>query len=273
LENSVLGQLFDLVAAFDKAGLRPIICGGLGIYLSLHGRRKELSSRTTNDIDLMLTNQQVLDSATRKAIAEIITGDLDYGVCKDGRYFMFEKGQQKLDILTQPVDGVEIDGFRAKLVKSRLHAYVTLEAVFIEEDLRKISLSELFPDNDGAKGLTVDVPSPTNLLILKLFAFNDRDSGSRQDDDKARAHAFDIYMIVASANLRDYREGAEFLVRHGNSDIIQKARSIVKDKFSSADSAGWFRVLETSSFFPNLNIQQRRQKLIEAKARLVRWFS
>ncbi|MFQ6115121.1 MAG: nucleotidyl transferase AbiEii/AbiGii toxin family protein [bacterium] len=275
MENSVLGQLLDLVAAFNKAGLRPIICGGLGIYLSLHERQKEMSLRTTNDIDLMLTRRQVLDCANREAIAEIITDNLDYMVCEDGKYFMFEKGEQKLDILTCPgaVDGVEVDGFRAKLVKSRLHAYITPEAVFIEEDMRTISLSELFRGNDEAKGLTVNVPSPTNLIILKLFAFNDRDSGPRQDDAKACAHAFDIYVIVTLANRQDYREGAEFLARHCDSDIIQKAKGIVRDKFSTDDSVGWIRVLETAVFYSDLNIQQKREKIVEAKARLVRWFS
>lgn len=274
MDDSILKQLHELTAAFEQIDIRPIVCGGLGIYLSLKDRLKELPLRTTNDIDLILTNQQILDHARRKAIAEIITGDLEYRVFEDGKYFMFKKGNQHhLDILTPPVDSVEVDGFRAKIVKSRLHGYVTPEAQFIEEDIRTIYLSELMTNNKEVEGLEVCVPSPTNLLILKLFAFNDRDSGQRQDDNKARAHAFDIYIIVTLANLQDYKEGIQFLNRHSDSQIIHKAKSIVENKFSFKNSPGWIRVLENSIFYPNLSINKKREKIRTTQARLIRWFS
>jgi hypothetical protein len=278
LDNSIIiGQLCKLATAFTEVGVRPVICGGLGIYLSLHGREKDLPLRTTNDIDLMLTKQQVLEEARRKAISEIITGSLDYRVCEDGKYFMFEKDDQpNLDILTQPIDGVEgidIEGFRAKIVKSCLHAYITQEACFIEEDMRTIPLSELLLDDKEAERLEVCVPSPTNLLILKLFAFNDRDSGERQDDDKARAHAYDIYVLITLANQEDYREGLKFLERHRDSLIIQTAQSIVRNKFSGIEHSGWQSVLESSDFYSGYNRKQKEERLDEARRRLRRWFN
>ena len=274
MHDSILKQLLELASAFAKINLKPVICGGLGIYLSMYKRKSDLSIRTTNDIDLMLTNIQISDHAHRKAIAEIITDQLEYKVCKDGKYFMFEKDNQHfIDILTPPIDGIEAEGFRAKIVKSHLHGYITPEAQFIQEDIRTISLSELLTDCKEAEGLEVIVPSPTNLLMLKLFAFNDRDSGARQDDNKARAHAFDIYTIITSTTRQDYKECKQFISRHKDSQIVHKAISIVESKFSSDDNPGWIRVLENTTFYPDLSIHQKRQKIRSAQTRLTRWFS
>lgn len=271
MDEMILYQLAELAGAFNKIGIKPVICSGLGIYLGFHSRESEVPLRTTNDIDLILTKTQVLEQSRREAIAEIITDKLKYVVCEGGKYFKFQKGNQYLDVLAQPVEGIDIEGFRAKLVKSHLHGHITPEACFIEEDLITISLSDILPDNKKAGGIEVFVPSPTNLLLLKLFAFDDRDE--KKENDPAQAHAFDVYVTVTLADRNDYLQGQKFLARHKNSQIIQRSESIVTNKFSSVDRAGWQRVLETSSFFPNLNVQQKRERLDEAKHRLVRWFT
>jgi hypothetical protein len=272
MDDLILKQLYELAIAFNKIGIKPVICGGLGIYLTLWDKQSELPLRITYDIDLMLTKQQIFDDVQRQAIAEIITGDLKYTVCEEGKYFMFEKGNLQLDILTSPIDFMEVEGFRAKIIKSRLHGYITPEAQFIEEDMRTISLSELLTNNKDTEDFEVCVPSPTNLLILKLFAFNDRDSGTRQDDNKARAHAYDIYVIVTAANLQDYKEGIKLLSRHSDSKIIYQLKSIVENQFNTIDSSGWLRVLENTIFFPNLGINQKRDKIRQAQDRLKKWF-
>lgn len=274
MEDKILGQLLELTKAFNERGIKPVICGGLGIYLTFHQRQKELPLRTTNDIDLMFTRSQVREPVRRNAIAEIITGQLNYIVREGGKYFQFEKGEQQyLDILTQPVEGVEIEGFRAKLVKSRLHGYVTPEACFVEEDLKTIKLSDIFPNGKKAADREISVPSLTNQLILKLFAFEDKHEGPRKDDVLVQAHAFDIYVIATLANANDYREGQQFLTRHSDSRVIEKAKKIVLDRFSSVDGAGWQHVLGAFGFYPNLNIEQKREKLGQAARRLAKWFS
>ena len=271
MDEMILYQLAELAGAFNKIGIKPVICGGLGIYLGFHSRESKVPLRTTNDIDLILTKTQVLEQSRREAIAEIITDKLKYVVCEGGKHFKFQKGNQYLDVLAQPVEGIDIEGFRAKFVKSHLHGHITPEACFIEEDLITISLSDILPDNEKTGGIEVFVPSPTNLLLLKLFAFDDRDE--KKENDPAQAHAFDVYVTVTLADRNDYLQGQKFLARHKNSQIIQRSESIVTNKFSSVDQVGWQRVLETSSFFPNLNVQQKRERLDEAKRRLVRWFT
>jgi hypothetical protein len=276
VDKKIFHQLADLTESFNRIGLKPVICGGLGIYLCFHrceGGAQELI-RTTNDIDLILTEAQVMEKARCRAIVEIITGELRYVVREGREHIHFKKNRdQYLDILAPPIEGFKTDGFRIKFVSSKLHGHITKEACFIEEDLRTVSLMQFLPDNDKRLNLEVQVPSPTNSLILKLFAFNDRDEGQRQDYERAQAHALDIYIAIMLTNKTDYDEGQKFLSQHRDSDIIQRAQSIVDDKFPSIDKPGWRYILEASGFYPGINVRQKREKLDEAKRRLVRWFA
>jgi hypothetical protein len=271
----MIEQLADLAASFNGIGLKPVICGGLGIHLCFHkaqGQARQMI-RATTDIDLMLTKTQVLEQARRRAIAEIITGELRY-VVRDGReHLHFKKdNDQYLDILAPPIEGFKRDDVRIKLVRSKLHGHITPEACFIEEGLRTVWLREFLPDNEKRCSLEVQVPSPTNLLLLKLFAFSDRDNGKKQDSERAQAHAWDIYVTIMLTGRGDYLEGQEFFSRHKDSNITQTAQSIVGSKFSAIEQAGWRRVLESSDFYSDLNRREKEARLDEARRRLIRWF-
>jgi len=274
MDDTILIQLTELAKPFNRIGIKPVICGGLGVYLRFRNSDGAAHNiiRATNDIDLMITKQQVAEISRREAIAEIITGELEYVVREDGKHFRFTKApNQQLDILSQPMEEFTDKGNRVKFVKSKLHGHLTAEALFIDEDLRTINLSTAPAGDKPADAIEVQVPSPTNLLILKLCAFDDR--AKKDDTERAQAHAFDIYITVMLAGRDDYLEGQRFLARHRDAGEIQRAVSIVKDKFHFIDQPGWQRVLEASSFYPNLNIQQKRDELEQAKNRLVRWFT
>lgn len=274
MDDTIFGQLAELAQPLNKIGIKPLICGGLGVYLSLYKRHNEARKmlRATRDIDLMLTEQDVSEAAKRNAIANIITGELKYEVREGCEHFRFQKeNSQQLDILTPPIDGIKVQGDRSRLVKSKLHGHIASEACFIEEDLRTISSSEIL-SGDLIDSFEVLLPSPTNLLILKLFAFDDR--SNKDDTEHAQTHALDIYLIIAMLTQRsDYLEGQKFLSRHRDSEIIQRAQSIVDSKFSSVDKLGWQLVLEASSFYTEKNVRQKKERLDDAKRRLVRWFT
>ena len=275
MDSRLIEQLAELAESFNTIGLKPVICGGLGLYLCFHKAQGQASRmiRATTDIDLMLTQTQVREQAERRAIAETITDGLGYVVREGCEYYQFIKEpNQDLDILSPPVEGLEVDNFRVKIVKSKLHGHITPEARFIEEGLRTVSLRKLLPDSGESGGLEVQVPSPTNLLLLKLFAFDDRDEGQRQDSERAQAHAWDVYVTIMLTDRDDYLEGQDFLSSHEDSDIIQTARSIVVGKFSAVEKAGWRRVLESSDFYSALNRREKEAKLDEAMNRLLRWF-
>lgn len=275
MDKIILQQLVDLAKSFNQIGLKPVICGGLGIYLCFHNSQSKERDmiRATNDIDLMLTETQVRQQAKRQAIAEIITDGLGYIVREGCEHFQFKKDpEQSLDILSPPIKGLEIENYRVKIVESKLHGHITPEACFIEEDLRTISLDDLQPDIEKRNNLTIYIPSPTNLMIFKMFAFNDRDEGHREDPERAQAHAWDIYISIMLTNRDDYIEGREFLSRHEDSAIIRTAQSIVSSKFSNVEQSGWHRVHESSNFYPGYDRKQKEKKLDEARLRLLRWF-
>lgn len=273
MDRRLIEQLAELAESFNRIGLKPVICGGLGVYLCFYKAQARDMIRITNDIDLMLTESQVLEQARCKAIAEIITGELRYVVREGREHLHFMKDDYKyLDILAPPIKGFKRDDMRIKLVSSKLHGRVTKEACFIEEDLRTVSLDELLPENETRYGLEVQVPSPTNFLLLKLFAFNDRDEGERYNPERAQAHASDAYRIIMFTNRTDYLEGRRFLSRHKDSDIIQTAKSIIRSKFHAIEKTGWRRVLESSGFYPDLNRRGKEAKLVVAMNRLLRWF-
>ena len=275
MNEKIFEQLAELALSFGKLGIKPVICGGLGVYLCFYQQAAEAGEilRVTTDVDLMLTKSQVLPQSQREAIAEIITGELNYVVSQGGQCFRFEKSPDlKLDILTPLIKGLKTEGGRTKLVKARLHGRLAPEAEFIEEDLRAVSLSYFLPRYQKTMGMEVHVPAPTNMFIMKLFAFDDRDGAIRKNQEHAQAHAWDIYTAITLTNRNDYLEGQNFLSRHKDSEIIQRAKSIVAGKFSAVAPPGWQYLLAASSFYPNSNIAQKRQKLNEAARRLARWF-
>ena len=93
MDSRLIEQLAELAVSFNRIGLKPVICGGLGIYLCFHkaeGQAREMI-RATNDIDLMLTKTQVLEQARRRAIAATITDGLGYIVREGCEYYQFTK--------------------------------------------------------------------------------------------------------------------------------------------------------------------------------------
>ncbi|MHC4323551.1 MAG: nucleotidyl transferase AbiEii/AbiGii toxin family protein [Planctomycetota bacterium] len=273
MDNRLIEQLAELAESFNRIGLKPVICGGLGIYLYFRKAQVRDMIRVTNDIDLMLTETQVFEQARCRAIAEIITGELRYVVREGREHLHFMKDDDKyLDILAPPIKGFKSDDIRIKLVSSKLHGRVTKEAGFIEEGLRTVSLDELLPDDGTRYGLEIQVPSPTNFLLLKLFAFNDRDEVERHNPERAQAHASDVYRIIILTSRADYMEGQRFLSRHKDSDIIRGAQAIVRSKFHTIEQTGWRRILESSGFYPDRNRREKEARLDEARRRLIRWF-
>ncbi len=275
MDDAVLHHLVELASRLNAIGIKPVICGGLGVYLRFRDAEGEAKGmiRATNDIDLMLTKRDILEEAKRNAIAEIICGELGYSVCNDKLHFGFIKSSnQGLDVLAPPVDELPIDNYRVKIVKSRLHGHITPEARFIEEDLDTIQVAADSFEGQRELVAEVQVPSATNLLILKLCAFSDRAGGARKDTERAQTHAVDIYITTMLAERKDFQQGLKFLSRHGDSTEIKKALSIVENDFSDINRTGWQHVLGATSFHPDLDLGLKAERLRSARNRLVRWF-
>jgi len=271
--DTIFAQLEELAKSLIAIGVRPVICGGLGVYIRFYdkSRSSEQMLRTTNDIDLMLIESDIMAQAKRQAIADVIIDELRYAVREDGRCFRFKKAiDQELDILTPPAKGIKVEGGRTKLVKSRLHGRITEEAEFIEMGLKKISIPTL-PKTEQAKEIFVYVPSSTNILVLKLFAFDDRIK--KGDVGRAQAHAWDIYITMQLSTREDFEEGQSLLAKYIDSPILRRAQSIVSENFSTLDQQGWRQLLQTADFYPELDSAHKKVKLDVAMRRIVRWFT
>jgi hypothetical protein len=57
--DTIFAQLEELAKSLIAIGVRPVICGGLGVYIRFYdkSRSSEQMLRTTNDIDLMSTHE------------------------------------------------------------------------------------------------------------------------------------------------------------------------------------------------------------------------
>jgi len=276
MDNALLMQLGELARACCNAGIKPIICGGLGVYLSFFKKHNEISNmiRATQDIDLMLSRQDIIEEAKRRIIADILTKDLKYVVCDNKRYHGFLKDDNRqLDILVPPVEGLVVKNHRLQIVKSTLHGYITEEAQFIDEELVSVLLCDIDNTFNDDKEIRLYVPSPTNLMIMKLYAFADRIEGTRQSSDRAIDHSWDLFISIMLTDRNDYLKSRDFLKRHCDSEIIQRAKSIVANKFSGTDCSGWQSILAASNFYPELNRKEKEVKLADAAGRLVRWFN
>jgi hypothetical protein len=225
------------------------------------------------NIDLMFCRQDLLQEAKRKAMAEMITGQLQYVVQEDKKHFGFRKDpEQELDILVPPMKELPQTNYRLKIVESALHGHITQEAEFVDEDLRTILLSDISREYPNGDNVRLYIPCLTNLMIMKLYAFYDRIEGTRKKSDRAAAHALDVYIIIMLTDIDDLKDGQKFLSRHKDSDIIGKTKRIIDSCFSQYENAGWQTVLGSSNFYPADSIAQRNEKLKQASARLLRWF-
>lgn len=99
MDKIIPAQLAELAQACQRKNIRPIICGGLGVYLSFCKKDGEIQQmiRATQDIDLMFSRQDLLEEAKRTAMAEIITEELEYLVHEEKKHHGFRKarGRQK----------------------------------------------------------------------------------------------------------------------------------------------------------------------------------
>lgn len=274
-DNIIIKQLVALAQACQRRDITPIICGGLGVYLSFC-RKQEIREirRVTQDIDLMFSRQDLLEEVKRTAMAEMITGELQYIVQGDKKYHGFRKDpNQEIDILVPPMKELKQNNYRLRIVKSTLHGHITEEAEYIDEDLRVICLSDTFKEFPIEDNVNVYVPCPANLMIMKLYAFRDRIEGDREDMDRAMAHAFDVFITVMLTDRDDLKQGQKFSYRHKDSDIVRQTKSIIEDSFSHYEKIGWQTVLSSPNFYPTISIKERQEKLQQASDRLARWFN
>lgn len=251
-------ELVKIAGALDRHDVKLIIGGGYGLVLKTQqiiesGERTRLEippARSTEDIDLFLRLEIITDAEKMKAVRDVLK---ELGYKPIANFFQFEteielsagKGTIKVDLLApNPQTGDQRD--RVKISKPRIrphnttniHAYLTEEAITIEERLTRLTLSY------GQDRAEVFLPHPYTFLVLKLFALRDhlikekKPTENQTKQPKASEHAFDIFRIVSMFTEIEWGEAKELADQYRAHEIMAEAREITSTIFSSLVADG-----------------------------------
>jgi hypothetical protein len=174
-------SLLDLLHEMEGTDVKLIIGGGFGIYLKTeHVQRPGIRTllhewpepRSTNDLDLFLRPELLIESAKLEPMAEAIAR-LGYQVVPGAEKYQFvksgpagaEEGSVKIDILTGPQSR-----FQGTKVKA---AHPVDEALTLEEGLLRKTLEGKLSSGESWQA-EVFLPHPYTFSMMKLFAFRDR---------------------------------------------------------------------------------------------------
>jgi len=275
-------SLLDLLHEMESTDIKLIIGGGLGIYLKT-GHVQRLSMRTllrewpeprsTNDLDLFLRPELLIDSAKLKPLADAISR-LDYQVVPGAEKYQFvkpgpggaEAGSIKIDILTGPQSRfhgtrVKADTRRARPSPSvGIHAHPVDEALTLEEALLPVILAGKLGSGEPWQA-EVFLPHSYTFLMMKLFAFRDR----LDDPDKefGRYHALDFYTILATTTEEEWEYALELRDQYGDQLYVMEARRLVAKYFSALDRLGMIRLRESPYYRSELQIDEFMSALEE----------
>jgi len=265
--------LLDLLQKIQGTEIKLIIGGGFGIYLkATHAKHLVMRTlldqwpepRSTNDLDLFLRPELLIDSSRLKPIVNAIT-DLGYQVVPGAENYQFVKpgpggtdaGSVKIDILTGPQScfqgtQVKVDTRRARPKPSvGMHAHPVDEALTLEEGLLPILLAGTLTSGDTWES-EIFLPHPYTFLMMKLFAFRDR----LDDPDKefGRYHALDLYTILATTTEEEWEYALQLRDQHKNEPFTIKAGHLVSDYFSAPERLGMIRLRESPYYRPELQL-------------------
>lgn len=119
------------------------------------------------------------------------------------------------------------------------------EALFVEEKGLKIPLKGR-RSNGVEYATTICIPHPFTYLVMKLFAFHDR-----QEDEKKQHgshHAFDIFSIIGSLTEWELKEAIEFGTTFAQDTIVQDAKQKVQELFTGTSPIGMIAIKTHGSY-------------------------
>lgn len=265
--------LLDLLHEVQYTDIKLIIGGGYGIYLKTeYVRRLGLRTllrewpepRSTNDLDLFLRPELLIESAKLQPLAEAIAR-LGYQVVPGAEKYQFvkpgvggaEAGSLKIDILTGPqsrFQGTQVrtDNRRARPNPSvGIHAHPLDEAPTLEEGLVPLSLVGKLSSGEPWQ-VEIFLPHPYTFLMMKLFAFRDRLNDAVKEF--GRYHALDLYTILATTTEEEWRSALELRDRYGDQHYVREAGDLVSEYFSALSSMGMVRLRESTYYRQELQL-------------------
>jgi len=279
------GGLCDLLKRIEGAEIKLIIGGGFGIYLKMEHARK-LGARTlidpefwpearsTNDLDLFLRPELLIDSVKLKPLALAIS-DLEYEPVPGAEKYQFIKdadggagaAKLKIDILTGPRESfsntnVRVDDRRVRPRPSvGLHAHPVDEAPTLERNLLPISVSGTLSSGETSTG-EVCLPHPFTFSMMKLFAFRDRLERD-PDQGKAQYHALDVYSILATTTEDEWAQAQALHEELQHHPRVIEAALIVREHFAEPNQMGLIRLKESRYYRDDFRLREFSSALLE----------
>ncbi len=280
--------LLDLLQKVHDTEIKLIIGGGFGIYLKIDyvqrlGARTLLQEwpepRSTNDIDLFLRPELLIEPAQLKPLAEALD-KLGYQAVPGAEKYQFvnpgpggtEAGSIKIDILTGPQKRFEGTRVRADSRRARptpsvgIHAHPVDEAPTLEEGLLPIRLNGKLSSGESWHA-EVFLPHPYTFLMMKLFAFRDRLDDA--DKEFGRYHALDIYTILATTTESEWDQAIQFRDQYADELYVMETGNLVSKYFSAISRPGMIRLRESHYYRPELQLDEfisALQEIFPAKA-------
>jgi hypothetical protein len=271
LQTALLDVLYE-VRGTDVA---IIIGGGYGIYLKTwHVQRLRKRTlfqewpepRSTNDLDLFLRPELLIDAGKVKPLAQAISR-LGYAVVPGAEKYQFVKpgpgggmaGGIKIDILTGPRTRFEGTKVKADARRARPRPSVGIHAHPVDETptLEEGSLPETLSGNLSSGSswqAEAYLPHPCTFAMMKLFAFRDRLDDA--DKEYGRYHALDLYTIMATTTEEEWRHALEMRNRHEDDPYIKEAGRLVSAYFADLYQMGMIRMRESRYYRPELQLAE-----------------
>jgi hypothetical protein len=274
--------LLDLLQKVHDSEIRLIAGGGFGIYLKTDlirkpGMRTLLHQwpepRSTNDLDLFLRPELLIESSKLKPLADAIA-ELGYQVVPGAEKYQFVKpgpdgtdvGAIKIDILTGPQSRFQGTCVKTDIRRVRpkppvgIHAHPVNEALTLEEGLLPIVLTGVLSSGETWES-EIFLPQPYTFSMMKLFAFRDRLNDPNKEF--GRYHALDLYTILATTTEEEWEYALQLRDQYKNDPSIQKAGNLVSKYFSSQERTGMLRLMESPYYRAELQNEEFMSALQE----------
>jgi len=283
--QTLSGALCELLKQIEGTDIKLIIGGGFGIYLKLQHVRK-LGTRTlidpefwpearsTNDLDLFLRPELLVDSAKLKPLAQAIY-ELGYEPVPGAEKFQFvkpadgetEAAKVKIDILTGPRDAfsesnVRVDDRRIRPRPSvDLHAHPVDEGLTLERELSSVAISSNLGRGEPWVG-EVFLPHPFTFIMMKLFAFRDR-LKTDSDQQKAQYHALDVYSVLATTTEKEWKQALSLHEEFRQHPFVIEAGRIADEYFDRREQLGLIRLQESHYYRDDFKLSDFISALLE----------
>jgi hypothetical protein len=238
IEQPQLSYFIEFMSALGDAAENFVLVGAQAM------RFWHKNVRYTKDTDLVLGAHKLKKSDVK--IAEVLDA-LNYEVVQEAQRFQFikkipgSKEKMRLEFLASD-QGVIPDGFRVK-IQEDIHAHTCLgaEVAIKESELKTIT----GPLPDGTiTTIKIRVAKPYALLMLKLFAMDDRNKNirgpkeSEHDRERARVHAADVIQLV-SDNIKNPEFTEKFWKQFGDDvGLEERIENIFSKYYENLNSPG-----------------------------------